>query len=325
MKQFILIISIISLISCTDSVDDNDNSSIKSTTQTAWEANHLLGEVKSWQTETFDVSDYKFGEPVYVKQYQSTTLFNPYGFVKTSESTFTSKYYNNNFEEEMIYINEELGLIKERKYKSITDDESSEFFQEFQYDSLNRRRQRIHRNLITMDEKFSKWDYQDGQERITDYDENMNLSEVQIKKFDENHNIISDVTYNKDGELERGSYFSYDRDELFKDSIVLQYSFGKYVNTHSYDRVGRLVYQESYEIEEDGSISDLEGSFVEYDSNDLYTSHVIKEFKGDKSIILQKYRVEIKTDGVGNRTEEIKVNTDTNRIVEKQLFTYQYY
>jgi len=325
MKQFILSICILSCISCADSVVDNDNALLGSNAQTFWEANFLLGKVKMIQTESFDVPEYKFGEPNYVLQSQGVYLINSFGFLKSSNTTFTSQYYNSQSEEEIKYINKELGLMENRKFKRISDGDTNEFYQEFQYDSLNRRRQRIHRNLITGDEELSKWEYQDGQERITDYDENMNLSEVQIKKYDTYHNVISDVTYNKDGELERGSYYSYERDDLFKDSIVSQYSFGKYVNIHSYDKVGRLVYQESYELEEDGSISDFEGSFIEYDSNNLQASHTIKEFKGNNSIILQKYRVEIKTDRVGNKTEIIKVNTDTNRIVEKQLITYQYY
>lgn len=325
MKQFILSVYILSFISCTDNVDDNIGTPVNSKTLTAWETNQLLGEVKLWQTETFDVSDYKFGEPVYVSQYQSTTLFNPYGYVQSSRSTYTSKYYNNNFEEEMVYLDEELGLIKERRYKNITDGKSNVFYQEFQYDSLNRRRQRTHRNLITNDEEFSKWDYQNEQERITDYDKNMNLLRVHIKKYDDYHNTISDVAYDEDGELKRGVYFSFERSELVKDSMVFQYSFGKYVNVNSYDWVGRLVYQESYELEDDGSISDFEGSFIEYDTNNLHTSHIIKKFKGDKSVILQKYKVEIKTDPVGNITEKIKINADTKRIVEKELFTYQYY
>lgn len=321
----IILLSICTFYGCSQrNLSEIDNTQLKSKS-TAWEANNLLGRVKSWQTEIFDATDYKFGEPVYVSKYQSAYLFNAYGFVQSSKSTFTSEYYNNNFEEEMVYLDEELGLVQKRNYKSVSDNSVYEFFQEFQYDSLNRNKQKTHRNLITGDVELSKWDYQEGQARITSYDENMELLKVQIEKYDSYKNLISNVTYNKDGELERGSYRTYDEDDMIKDSIIIQYSFGRVINTIKYDKIGRIEYLENYELEENGSISDLKGSYIEYDSNNFHSSHTIKEFKGDNSVILQKYRVEIKTDIVGNKTEEVKVNADTNRIVEKTLFTHQYY
>lgn len=292
---------------------------------THWEVNRLLGKVKSWKTERFNVLEYKFGEPVYQSVSKETYFFSPFGFIQSSTSSYSSEYYNYSFEEEYKYLNEEMGLVENRKYQRMSDNKLTEIVQEFQYDSLDRKKQRMHRNLTTGVDELQIWSYEEGQERIAEYDENSELSNLQIRKFDSFQNLISDITYDKDGKLKNGNFSTYDKGELVKDSAVFKFSSSKDVAVYEYDRIGRIKLIKRFEIDSNESASGLQGSLINYESSNFNDSYTLKEFKGDVSIITEKYRFEIKTDSFGNITEKVKINIDTNSIMEKELFEYQYY
>ena len=316
MKKLLLFFCLIFFICC--------NTETKETTKIENDLTllKLKGKVKKYSYDVFEVESYKFGEPQFELSYSVNLVFNSFGFEK--KYSFVSHYKNStSISEESIEYSDSLnGIRSKRTYKT----GYSDVVNHFQYDSISKKLT----SVKTVDSKnnttrIRTFEYEKGIERISYYDESNELDKLTLKKFDNKGRVLEEIDYDKDG-FEIDEFYSfYFNDGSKKDSIVGRFfSKSKIYNifTSLYDNTDRIMKETTYD---DGKLDDVDGYYIEYDDSNYNSSYNLFKFKRNSEVVLEKFRVTKKLDDMGNVSEEVKLNLNNNKVVEKTVYSYEYY
>lgn len=316
MKKFLLFFCLIFFICC--------NTETKETTKIENDLTllKLKGKVKKYSYDVFEVESYKFGEPQFELNYSVNFVFNSFGFEK--KYSFVSHYKNStSISEESIEYSDSLnGIRSKRTYKS----DYSDYVNFFQYDSISKKLTTVKtvdsKNNTT---KIRTFEYEKGIERTSYYDESNVLEELSVKKFDDKGRVLEEVDYDKDGfELDE-MYTFYFNDDSKKDSVVDRFTSDRKIyniTTTLFDNTDRIIKETTYD---DGKLDDVDGYYIEYDDSNYNSSYNLFKFKRNSEVVLEKFRVTKKLDNMGNVSEEVKLNLNNNKIVEKTVYSYEYY
>ena len=324
-----LLLSLFLIIGCKQNNPSNNNKNLSDV-----ESRGFKGNVKSYISKSYEVENYKFGEPQFRLNSSEIINYNRYGFRTERESKYESKYYKNYFKESFKYSNPELGIILNRKYESTSSDFDSNkednrnyYSQSFVYDTISNKI--MERKTINVKDNTSNliiYRYNENEVRISNYNNITNeLVDLTIEKLDNKGDLISSIEYDNKGNENKERYVLKLKNGLIKDSLVHRYSDKKimfiYVSTK--DDLGRDIKYKNY-----GNKSDLdriEGYIIEYDNSDINSSFTKKEFKRNENLIFKNIRVNNKYDDNGNVIEVQRLNLDNNKLEEKTVNEFVYY
>lgn len=324
-----VLLSLIFIIGCKQNNPSNNNKNLSDV-----ESRGFTGNVKSYNSKSYEVDNYKFGEPQFRLNSSEIIKYNRYGFKTEGESKYESEYYKSYFKETFKYSNPELGVILTRKYESISDDFDSDkddirkyYLQRFVYDTILNRI--IERKTINEKDNTSHsyiYNYKDNQIRISDYNNITNkLVNLTIEKLDNKGNLISRIEYDEEGIENNENHIIKLKNGFKKDSSVHRFSdkriYRIYVLTS--DDLGREIKLKSYE--NGSNLDKITGYIIEYDNSDMNSSYIKKEFKRNENLIFKNIRVNKKYDDKGNVIEIQKLNLDNNKLEEKTVNEFVYY
>ena len=283
---------------------------------------HLKGKVKKYSYDFFEVESYKFGEPQFKLEYAVNFIFNSFGFEESYN--FISHYKNPTSIDEMFieYSDSINGIPSKRIWKS----DYSNLVSFFQYDSISKKltKSKVVDSKNNTTTIFT-FEYEKGIERVSIYDESNGLDQLKVKKFDDKGRVLEEVNYDKDGfELDE-IYTFYFNDGSKKDSVVNRSTFDRKIydiTTTLIDNLDRVIKETTYD---DGKLDDVEGYYTEYDDSNYNSSYNLFKFKRNSEVVLEKFRVTKKLDNMGNVSEEVILNLNNNKIVEKTVYSYKYY
>jgi hypothetical protein len=318
--------SLIFIIGCKQNKSSN-NSISKSKNFTDVESYGLKGKVKSYEIKSYDVENYKFGEPQFELRSTDITNYNNFGFITENEEEYESKYYKSYFRDSYKYSNPKLGIILTRKYETTIDKNQKYFSQSFVYDTILNKIIEIK----TINEKDNTSDsyiysYNENQVRISKYNNITNkLVNLTIEKLDNKGNLISKIEYDEEGIEKDENHIIKLKNGFKKDSSVYRFSDKKIYRIEVFinDDLGRVIKSKSYKNESD--LDKIEGYIIEYDNSDTNSSFTKKEFKRNENLIFKNIRVNKKYDDKGNVIEIQKLNLDKNKLEEKSEHKFIYY
>ena len=315
MKKILLYLLSIFIISCSDT-------STKKTTNDLSDMG-FEGKVKTYESKSYEVAEYKFGQPVYNLYYTYNYNYNEYGFRVDGMTKYEGEYYNRLFSENLEYSNPVLGLISKREYESVSDEKKDSYTQSFKYDSIsNKLIQRKTLNIDTNTSELTNINYESGEARITRYDDSSNeLKEIIIQKLDDKENLISSTEYDKDGKAIDETHIIKLKNGVSKDSTINRFQDGDiyYIGVRTFDK--RLREIKFIEYDED----EVDGYIKEYDNDNKNSSYTKQEFSGLQEVIIKKFKVQMTLDEAGNIVEELTTNLDNNQIESKIVRNYTYY
>lgn len=315
MKKILLYLLSIFIISCSDT-------SAKKTLNDISEMG-FQGKVKTYESKTYEVVEYEFGQPVYDLYFTYKYNYNEYGFKVDGMSNYESEYYNSLFRENFEYSNPELGLISKREYESVRDEEKDSYTQSFKYDSIsNKLIQRRTLNIETKTSELTNINYESGEVRITRYDDSSNeLKGIRIEKLDDKETLISSTEYDKDGKALDETHILKLKNGVSKDSTINRFQDGDiyYISVRTFDKHLREIKYIEYDEDE------VDGYIKEYDNDNKYSSYTKQEFSGLQEVIIKKLKVQMTLDEAGNIVEELTMNLDNNQIESKIVKNYTYY
>lgn len=281
------------------------------------------GKVKTYESKTYEVVEYEFGQPVYDLYFTYKYNYNEYGFKVDGMSNYESEYYNSLFRENFEYSNPELGLISKREYESVRDEEKDSYTQSFKYDSIsNKLIQRRTLNIETKTSELTNINYESGEVRITRYDDSSNeLKGIRIEKLDDKETLISSTEYDKDGKALDETHILKLKNGVSKDSTINRFQDGDiyYISVRTFDKHLREIKYIEYDEDE------VDGYIKEYDNDNKYSSYTKQEFSGLQEVIIKKLKVQMTLDEAGNIVEELTMNLDNNQIESKIVKNYTYY
>ena len=321
-----ILLSLIFIIGCKQNKSSN-NSINKSKNLTDVESNGLKGKVKSSEIKSYDVENYKFGEPQFELRSTDITNYNNFGFQTESERKYESKYYKSYFRASYKYSNPKLGIMLTRKYETTINGNQKYFSQSFVYDTISNKiieRKTINKKDNTSDSYI--YSYNDNQIRISEYNNTTNkLVNLTIEKLDNEGNLISSIEYDDKGIENTEKYIVKLKNGFMRDSSVYRFSDKKIYRIEVFinDDLGRVIKNKSYENESD--LDKNEGYIIEYDNSDTNSSFTKKEFKRNENLIFKNIRVNKKYDDKGNVIEIQKLNLDNNKLEEKSVHEFIYY
>ena len=321
-----ILLSLIFIIGCKQNKSSN-NSISKSKNLTDVESNGLKGKVKSYEIKSYDVENYKFGEPQFELRSTDITNYNNFGFQTESERKYESKYYKSYFRDSYKYSNPKLGIMLTRKYETTIKGNQKYFSQSFVYDTISNKiieRKSINEKDNTSDSYI--YSYNDNQIRISKYNNTTNkLVNLTIEKLDNEGNLISSIEYDDKGIENTEKYIVKLKNGFMRDSSVYRFSDKKIYRIEVFinDDLGRVIKNKSYENESD--LDKNEGYIIEYDNSDTNSSFTKKEFKRNENLIFKNIRVNKKYDDKGNVIEIQKLNLDNNKLEEKSVHEFIYY
>lgn len=318
--------SLIFIIGCKQNKSSN-NSISKSKNFTDVESYGLKGKVKSYEIKSYDVENYKFGEPQFELRSTDITNYNNFGFITENEEEYESKYYKSYFRDSYKYSNPKLGIILTRKYETTIDKNQKYFSQSYVYDTILNKIIEIK----TINEKDNTSDsyiysYNENQVRISKYNNITNkLVNLTIEKLDNKGNLISKIEYDEEGIEKDENHIIKLKNGFKKDSSVYRFSDKKIYRIEVFinDDLGRVIKSKSYKNESD--LDKIEGYIIEYDNSDTNSSFTKKEFKRNENLIFKNIRVNKKYDDKGNVIEIQKLNLDKNKLEEKSEHKFIYY
>ena len=315
MKKVLLYLLSIFIISCS-------NNSTKKTLNDISEMG-FQGKVKTYESKSYEVTGYEFGQPVYDLYFTYKNNYNEYGFIVDGMSNYESEYYNSLFRENLEYSNPVLGLISKREYESVRDEKKDSYTQSFKYDSIsNKLIQRKTLNIETNTSELTNINYESGEVRITRYDDSSNeLKGIRIEKLDDKENLISSTEYDKDGKALDETYILKLKNGVSKDSTINRFQDGDiyYIGVRTFDKHLREIKYIRYDEDE------VDGYIKEYDNDNKNSSYTKQEFSGLQEVIIKKFKVQITLDEAGNIVEELTMNLDNNQIESKIVKNYTYY
>lgn len=315
MKKILLYLLSIFIISCSDT-------SAKKTLNDISEMG-FQGKVKTYESKSYEVLEYEFGQPVYDLYFTYKNNYNEYGFIVDGMSNYESEYYNSLFRENFEYSNPELGLISKREYESVRDEEKDSYTQSFKYDSIsNKLIQRRTLNIETNTSELTNINYESGEVRITRYDDSSNeLKGIRIEKLDDKETLISSTEYDKDGKALDETHILKLKNGVSKDSTINRFQDGDiyYISVRTFDKHLREIKYIEYDEDE------VDGYIIEYDNDNKYSSYTKQEFSGLQEVIIKKLKVQMTLDEAGNIVEELTMNLDNNQIESKIVKNYTYY
>ena len=283
----------------------------------------LEGKVQTYESNSYEVTDYKFGEPVFNLYATINYNYNEYGFVVNAMRKFEGKYYNSLFTENLEYNNPVLGLISKREYESVSDEKKDSYTQSFKYDSISNKL--IERRTLNIDKNTSELttiNYEPRQVRTTRYDDSSNeFKELVIQKLDDKGNLISSIEYDKDGKAYDERHILKLKNGVSKDSLIYRFQDGDiyYIGVFTYDKNLREIKFVEYDEDE------VDGYIKEYDNDNKNSSYTKQEFSGLQEVIIKKFKVQMTLDEAGNIVEELITNLDNNQIENKNVSNYTYY
>lgn len=281
------------------------------------------GKVKTYESKSYEVLEYEFGQPVYDLYFTYKNNYNEYGFIVDGMSNYESEYYNSLFRENFEYSNPELGLISKREYESVRDEEKDSYTQSFKYDSIsNKLIQRRTLNIETNTSELTNINYESGEVRITRYDDSSNeLKGIRIEKLDDKETLISSTEYDKDGKALDETHILKLKNGVSKDSTINRFQDGDiyYISVRTFDKHLREIKYIEYDEDE------VDGYIIEYDNDNKYSSYTKQEFSGLQEVIIKKLKVQMTLDEAGNIVEELTMNLDNNQIESKIVKNYTYY
>jgi len=321
-----VLLSLIFIIGCKQNKSSN-NSISKSKNLTDVESYGLKGKVKSYEIKSYDVENYKFGEPQFELRSTDITNYNNFGFETESERKYESKYYKSYSRDSYKYSNPKLGIILTRKYETTIDKNQKYFSQSFVYDTILNKI--IERKTINEKDNTSNsyiYGYNENQVRISEYNNITNkLVNLTIEKLDNKGNLISRIEYDEEGIEKDENHIIKLKNGFKKDSSVYRFSDKKIYRIEVFinDDLGRVIKNKSYKNESD--LDKIEGYIIEYDNSDTNSSFIKKEFKRNENLIFKNIRVNKKYDGKGNVIEIQKLNLDNNKLEEKSVHEFIYY
>lgn len=316
MKKIILSICLLFFVCC------NTETKESSKTENDLTSLHLKGKVKEYSSDTFEVESYKFGEPQFELSSSKTKVFNPFGFIEKTNSVYHYEYSTSNYETSIDYLDSVNGIRSKRTYKS----DGSDVVNIFQYDSISKKLTKVK----TIDKKdntttIRTYEYEKGIEREYHYDESDELDLLRITKYDDKSNFLEMVEYDKDGFEIDEWYIYFFNDGSRKDSLVNRFSSDRKIysiTTTLFDNTERIINKTTYD---DGKLDDVYGYYIEYDESNYNSSFNEFKFKRNIEVVLEKFRITKKLDDMGNVSEEVKLNLNNNKIVEKTIFSYEYF
>lgn len=283
----------------------------------------LNGKVKKFSYDFFEVESYKFGEPQYVLSFSENFVFNSFGFEKKSNWITHHKNSKSITKISTEYSDSLNGIRSKRTHKSEDYGDYDEFFY---YDSISKKLTTVKAVDLKNNNVFKKtFEYKKGVERMYHYYKSNELYELSVKKFDNKGRVLEEIDYNKDGfELDE-MYTFYFNDGSKKDSVVGRLTDTRKIyniTTTLFDNSDRVIKETTYD---DGKLDDVEGYYTEYDDSNYNSSYNLFKFKRNSEVVLEKFRVTKKLDNMGNVSEEVKLNLNNNKIVEKTVYSYEYY
>lgn len=322
-----LLLSLFLIIGCKQNNPSNNNKNLSDV-----ESRGFKGNVKSYNSKSYEVKNYKFGEPQFRLNSSEITNYNRYGFITEHESKNESKYLNDYFKESLKYSNPELGIILNRKYESTDyyynkEGDRNYYSQSFVYDTISNKI--LERKTIKVKDNTSSlkiYRYNENEVRISNYNNITNeLVYLTIQKLDNKGDLISSIDYDNKGNEELEKYVLKLKNGLIKDSTIVRYLDKEimYIDVSTKDDLGREIKCKS--IRNKSVLDSFEGYIIEYDNSDINSSFTKKEFKRNENLIFKNIRVNNKYDDNGNVIEVQRLNLDNNKLEEKTVNEFVYY
>ena len=327
--SFFVLISIL-FISCNTDNKINPTNEKKSNDL---DLNHMLGKVKEYKSESYIVEKYDNGKPIFIKSEESFILFNEYGFIIKSEISYTSDYLDTYRNENRMYSNPENGILSKRIYEyttnnKISDDSNSEIKveQTYLYNSKNEKLlKREDKDLINNNLKTTNFKYNSDEIRISQYDSDFELINLEIQKLNGENELISSKEYDENGKENDVRYLTYLNNGYLKDSTVLRFDnednpYGVTVST--YDNNSRILEHNYYD---DGLLEKITGFKRKYSSDNYNSSYIQEDFKTLNKVVVERSKVERELDNEGNLKKEIITDLDSEKIIKKTTYNFTYY
>ena len=294
--------------------------------QTGWEYYNLSGKVKRLEKREGVVVEYKFGEPVFEQEASTIVDFNEFGFITKIQNTSSKKYDYIESERVMSYDNPKAGYRKKESFKGISyDGTNREYYFLNEYDTISKRiTTRKSVDAITKEEEISVWEYKKKENRISKYNNDGELIQLEIENFSSQPQ--SNIFYDGKGDVSYEYYTFKNGNLLAKDSTVFYFSDDASAYANSYDKSERLINSKRYIFKiKDNSIEDAGETTYVYESSSKNSSYNLREYNDLNKTLKNEYRFQKNLDEMGNVIEEFKINMATNKIEEGISYTINYF